>query len=133
MPIGGGFVLESEWYWRIFEGDARFDDAPGKTAARDFLQPLAGLAKGRFALDEIAVDPDGDGVQFRVADRPVAIRCRGLRIEQFVASINVALAAAELDVRFAIVESRRYELRGVLIARSELPTARRMARGTLPP
>ena len=132
MPIGGGFVLESEWYWRIFEGDARFDDAPGKTAARDFLQPLAGLAKGRFALDEIAVDPDGDGVQFRVADRPVAIRCRGLRIEQFVASINVALAAAELDVRFAIVESRRYELRGVLVPRDETVRCR-VARGTPPP
>jgi hypothetical protein len=132
MAIGGGFVLESEWYWRIFEGDARFDDAPGKTAARDFLWPLAGLARGRFALDEIAVDPDGDGVRFRVADRAVAIRCRGLRIEQFVASINDALAAAELDVRFAIVESRRYELRGVLVGPAEAVRSR-LARGTPPP
>jgi hypothetical protein len=132
MALGGGFVLESEWYWRIFEGDARFDDAPGKTAARDFLWPLAGLAKDRFALDDIAVDPDGDGVRFRVADRPVAIRCRGLRIEQFVAAINDALAAAELDVRFTVVESRRYELRGVLIGKDE-PARGRIARGTPPP
>ena len=132
MANGGGFVLDSEWYWRIFEGDARFDDAPGKTAARDFLWPLAGLAKGRFALDDVAVDPDGDGVRFRIADRTVAIRCRGLRIEQFVASINDALAAAELDVRFAIVESRRYELRGVLVDRTEAARSRN-ARGTPPP
>lgn len=132
MAIGGGFVLESEWYWRIFEGDARFDDAPGKTAARDFLRPLAGLAKDRFALDDIAVDPDGDGVQFRVADHAVAIRCRGLRIEQFVAAINEALAAADLDLRFAIVESRRYELRGVLVDRTDAVRSR-TARGTPPP
>src|SRR3954468_7697887 len=132
MAIGGGFVLESEWYWRIFEGDARFDDDPAGTAVRDFLRPLAGLARGRFALDDIAVDPDGDGVQFRVADRPVAIRCRGLRIEQFVASINDALAAAELDVRFAILESRRYELRGVLVDRTEAARSR-TPRGTPPP
>ena len=132
MAPGGGFVLESEWYWRIFEGDARFDDAPGKTAARDFLWPLAGLANGRFALDDIAVDPDGDGVRFRVADHPVAIRCRGLRIQQFVASINDALAAAELDVRFAIIESRRYELRGVLVGKDEVVRCR-IARGTPPP
>jgi len=132
MANGGGFVLDSGWYWRIFEGDARFDDAPGKTAARDFLQPLAGLAKGRFALDDVAVDPDGDGVRFRIADRTVAIRCRGLRIEQFVASINVALAAAELDVRFAIVESRRYELSGVLVGKDDAVRSR-TARGTSPP
>ena len=132
MPIGGGFVLESEWYWRIFEGDAQFPDAPGKTAVRDLLWPLAGLAKGRFALDDIAVDPDGDGVRFRVADRPVEIRCRGLRIEQFIASINDVLTAAELDVRFAVVESRRYELRGVLIGKGEAARSR-IAHGTPPP
>ena len=132
MATGGGFVLESEWYWRIFEGDARFDDAPGKTAARDFLWPLAGLAKGRFALDDVAVDPDGDGVRFRIADHRVAIRCRGLRLDQFVASINDALAAAELDVRFAIVESRRYELRGVLVGTHDA-VRDRIARGTSPP
>jgi hypothetical protein len=131
MALGGGFVLESEWYWRIFEGDARFEDAPGQTAARDFLWPLAGLAKGRFALDDIAVDPDGDGVRFRVADRPVVIRCRGLRIEQFVAAINDALAAAELEVRFAIAPSRRYELRGVLVGNDQARS--RIARGTPAP
>ncbi|HMG53357.1 MAG TPA: hypothetical protein VK601_07740 [Kofleriaceae bacterium] len=132
MAIGGGFVLESEWYWRIYEGDARFEDEPGKTAARDFLWPLSGLARERFALDDIAVDPDGDSVRFRIGDLPVAIRCRGLRIDQFVAAINDQLAAAELDLKFAIIESRRYELRGVLIPRDEAVRCR-VARGTPPP
>jgi hypothetical protein len=132
MAIGGGFVLESEWYWRIFEGDARFEDAPGKTAARDFLWPLAGLARDRFVLADIAVDPDGDGVRFRIGERPVALRCRDLRIDQFVAAINEQLVAAELDLRFAIIESRRYELRGVLLAGDEVARCR-VARGTPPP
>jgi len=114
MTLGGGFVIESEWYWRINEGDARFDDAPGSTAARDFLRPLAGLARGQFALDDITVDADGDGVQFRIAGHGVAIRCRGLKLDEFIAAINRELAAAEVATRFAIVESRRYELRGVL-------------------
>ncbi|TMQ02995.1 MAG: hypothetical protein E6J91_48850 [Deltaproteobacteria bacterium] len=108
-------MIESEWYWRIFEGNARFDDAPGTTAVRDFLAPLARLARDHFTLGDIAVDPDGDGVQFRVADQLVEIRCRGLRVDRFVEAINRALAAARLDVAFAIVESRRYELRGVLV------------------
>jgi hypothetical protein len=114
MTHGGGFVIQSEWYWRINEGDARFDDAPGSTAARDFLRPLAGLARGQFALEDIIVDADGDGVQFRIAGHSVAIRCRGLKLDEFIAAINRELAAAEVATRFAIVESRRYELCGVL-------------------
>ena len=130
MTHGGGFVLESEWYWRIFEGDARFDDAPGRTAARDFLWPLAGVARGQFALDDVVIDADGDGVRFQLAGRPVEIRCRGMRIDDFVTAINRELAAAAIDLRFAIVESRRYELRGVLVAGDERD---RVARGTPPP
>jgi hypothetical protein len=132
MAIGGGFVLDSEWYWRIFEGEATFGDAAGATAARDFLHPLAQLAKDRVAIDQIAVDPDGDGVSFRVAERPVAVRCRGLRVDRFMAVINRSLADAELDLAVAIVESRRYELRCVLAPRNEIPH-RAFARGTLVP
>jgi hypothetical protein len=137
MAIGGaetsvGFVLDSEWYWRIFEGEATFGDAAGATAARDFLRPLAWLAKDRVAIDEIAVDPDGDGVSFRIAERPVAVRCRNLRVERFVDLINQSLAEAQLELALAIVESRRYELRCVLVPRDELPR-RVFARGTLAP
>lgn len=131
MAIVSGFVLDSEWYWRIFEGDPTFRDAAGAMAARDFLYPLARLTKGCVEIDQIAVDPDGDGVSFRVAERPVAIRCRGLRVERFVETINRLLAEADCELGFAIVESRRYELRGVLHPRGEPP--RRFASGTLPP
>jgi hypothetical protein len=132
MVMSGGFVLDSEWYWRIFEGAATFGDAAGATAARDFLRPLAWLTKDHVAIDEIAVDPDGDGVSFRIGDRAVAVRCRGLRVDRFVEVINRSLADAQLDMAIAIVESRRYELRCVLVPRTELPSRAR-ARGTLPP
>ncbi len=127
MATGPGFVIDSDWYWRIFEGDARFGDAAGATAARDFLRPLAGLAKDQVTIDQIAIDSDGDGVTFRLAERPVAIRCRGLRVEQFVEAINRSFVEAKLELAFAIVAARRYELRGVL-----MPTPAALARGTLP-
>ncbi len=132
MVNGGGFVIDSEWYWRIFEGSARFDDEPGATAVRDFLRPLAGLAKDHVVIDQIEIVGDGDGVQFRIAAHPVAIACRGLRIERFVDAINQGLAAAKLDLAFAIVESRRYELRGVLLPADEVGR-RALARGTASP
>jgi hypothetical protein len=132
MAMSGGFVLDSEWYWRIFEGEATFGEHAGATAARDFLRPLSQLARDRVAIDEIAVDPDGDGVSFRIAERPIAVRCRDLRVDRFVELINRSLADAELDLAIAIVESRRYELRCVLGPRGELPR-RSYPRGTLPP
>ncbi|HEU4732100.1 MAG TPA: hypothetical protein VFT22_29600 [Kofleriaceae bacterium] len=126
-----GFVLDAEWYWRIFEGEPRFGEGAGATAARDFLRPLAYLARDHVAIDHIAVDPDGDGVSFRIGDRPIAIRCRGLRVDRFLDAINRCLSDASVDRQLAIVESRRYELRCVLMTRDEL--RRRFARGTLPP
>src|SRR5262245_7477827 len=132
MAIGGGFALDSEWYWRIYEGEATLGDTPGATAVREFLMPLSRLARDEVAIDAIAIDPDGDGVTFRVGEHAVAIRCRNLRVERFVEAINQSFVAANVDLAFAIVEARRYELRCVLVTRSELP-ARRIARGTLPP
>ena len=132
MAIGGGFVLDSDWYWRIYEGEATLGDTPGATAARDFLMPLSRLARDQVAIDAIAVDPDGDGVSFRIGEHEVAIRCRDLRVERFVEALNQSFAAAKLDLAFAIVESRRYELRGVLVAGDEA-VRDRVARGTPPP
>jgi hypothetical protein len=132
MAIGGGFVLDSDWYWRIFEGEATLGDRPGATAAHDFLMPLSRIARDQVAIDAIAIDPDGDGVTFRIGEHPVAIRCRDLRVDRFVEAVNRSLADAKIDLAFAIVESRRYELRGVLVARSEVPV-RRFPRGTTPP
>ncbi|HSR97942.1 MAG TPA: hypothetical protein VLM79_12870 [Kofleriaceae bacterium] len=132
MAIAGGFVLDSDWYWRIFEGEATLGESPGATAARDFLTPLAHLAKDQVAIAAIAVDSDGEGVTFRIAEQPFAIRCSNLSVDRFVEVINRSFADAKIDLAFAIVESRRYELRGVLVARGEL-RGRRFARGTTPP
>ena len=132
MAIAGGFVLDSDWYWRIFEGEATLGASPGATAARDFLTPLAQLARDQVAIDAIAVDSDGEGVTFRIGEHPVAIRCSNLSVDRFVEVINRSFAEAKVDVAFAIVESRRYELRGVLVERGEL-RGRRFARGTTPP
>ncbi len=118
--IDGAFHLDSAWYWRLFEGAPVFGDGAGREVARDFLRPLAGIAKGRVAIGDIEVDDDGDGVKFTVDTRPVAIRCRGLRVERFVDAINHSLAEATHGFVFAIVEARRYELRGVLVTRDEL-------------
>jgi hypothetical protein len=132
MAVGGSFVIASEWYWRIFEDDPRFASGEAAQIARDFVRPLAHLAKDHVEITEIAVDPDGDGIQLRIADRLVEIRCAGLRVEHFVDEINRQLAVAEIDFAFALVESRRYELRGALVPRNDA-AHRVFARGTLPP
>lgn len=130
--MNGGFFIDSEWYWRIFEAQPCFALGEADRVARDFLRPLAFLARDQVEITDIVVDADGNGVQFRIAALPIALRCAGLRVEHFIAEINRGLAAAELDLAFALVESRRYELRGVLVPRREAQH-RVFARGTLPP
>jgi hypothetical protein len=131
MTGADGFVLASDWYWRLFEGAPTFGHAEAALAARDFVYPLAHLVRDRVAVDGIAVDADGDGLRFAIAGRPIALACRGLRVDELIAAINRGLADAELDLELAIVPARRYELRGVLRARATPP--RRLATGTLPP
>lgn len=124
------FILDMGLTWQIFEGAALFAATPGATALRDFLLPLAKIARGQFAMEQLAVSADGDGVTFCLGDQRFAIRCRDLRLSAFVAQINEALTAAGLEHQFAIVESQRYELRGVLLPAG---APARLARGTLPP
>lgn len=127
-----GFWIDAEWYWRIFEQDARFHDEPGLTAARDFLHPIAALVKDRVAFDHIEVDADGEGVHVQIGELAVAIQCRDLKLEHLVDTINQSFLLCNLDLAIAIVEARRYELRAVLIRRDEA-RHRRFARGTRPP
>jgi hypothetical protein len=111
-----GFVIETEWYWRIVDGVGVFS---ARTAARDLLHPLAWFARDRFAIDSIAIDPDNDGLSLAVAGVPAAIRLwRGYdrqRVDRFVMALNRALAAAEVRHTFALAVPRRFELRGVLV------------------
>lgn len=127
-----GFVIDSEWYWRIFEGDARFHDEPGRTAARDFLEPLAALVKDHVVIDHLEVDADGEGLHVQIGELAVAIQCRDLKLEHLVDTINQSFLISNIDLALAIVEGRRYELRGVIIRRDEA-RHRRFARGTRPP
>lgn len=141
-----GFAFGAEWYWRIVETEGAF----GARAARACLLPLAGLARGRFALDDIVAD-DGDRiVRFRLEGVPIALAVALDRprfaADRFVIDLNRLLR--RLDHAFALVVPRRYELRGVLLPRSALAdhardplviapsdrtTWRRFARGTTNP
>jgi len=108
----GGFVIGSEWFWRISENAKSFD---AEAAVRDFLQPLARVAKDTFTMRELVAD--GEHVRFVLGDEPVAIRLdsrandRGA-LKSFIADLNRALAAT--GHAFAIESPRRYELLGVL-------------------
>jgi hypothetical protein len=113
-----GFPFESDWYWRIVEGDGTF----GATAARACLLPLGKLAHDRFVLDDITADPNDQIIQFRINSTPVAIEV-GIwspraSADRFVIDLNRHLR--EVDHAFALVVPRRYELRGVLLPRSIL-------------
>ncbi len=118
-----GFVLPAHWYWDLFEGGTTITEAPAEHATRELLAPLARSAKGRFAIDAIAADADGGGVQFVVADHPAAIRFATgasdrVLVDRFVGALNLSLA--RVKHAFAIVVPRRYEVRGVLIPADEL-------------
>lgn len=111
-----GFVIETEWYWRIVDGVGVFS---ARTAARDLLHPLAWFARDRFAIDGIEIDPDNDGLTLAVAGVRGAIRLwRGYdrqRVDRFVTALNAAFAAADVGYTFALAVPRRFELRGVLV------------------
>ena len=132
-----GFVIENEWYWRITENSQTFDVT---AAVRDFVAPLARLAKGKLAITEIAADLDE--VRFLLGETLVEIKISSgvsdrVAINHFVSDLNHAIAAT--GFAFALVAPRRYELRGVLLTEAELaevagtsallvPTARSVSR-----
>jgi hypothetical protein len=113
-----GFAFGAEWYWRIVETEGSF----GASTARSFLVPIARLAQGRFTLDDIDVTEDDRRVEFRLDGKPVAIEVEIARpriaADHFVMELNRHLRA--LDHAFALVVPRRYQLRGVLLPRSQL-------------
>ncbi|MBK7536655.1 MAG: hypothetical protein IPI49_15060 [Myxococcales bacterium] len=132
MPQAHEFILDFDLAWRIFEGASIFERDAGTVAARDFLRPLALVARDQVSFEDITVDADGEGVTFLLADQRFAIRCQAMRLQAFLSAVNHALAAANLQAELAIVESQRYELRAVLITADNRPR-RTFARGTIPP
>lgn len=121
VELARTFLIENEWYWRITENATSFT---AQAAVRDFLQPLAKLAKNRFELDEIVADGDDRGLAFRVKTSTTQLRlgAGGDRavVNNFVGDINRALAIAETGYSLALIVPRRYELRGALFTEDEL-------------
>jgi hypothetical protein len=121
VELARTFLIENEWYWRITENATSFT---AQAAVRDFLQPLAKLAKNRFELDDIVADGDDRGLAFRVKTSTTQLRlgAGGDRavVNNFVGDINRALAIAETGYSLALIVPRRYELRGALFTEDEL-------------
>ena len=115
-----GFAIENEWYWKITEGAQTFDAV---AAVRDFLAPLARLAKGKVAITDIASEVDE--VQFAIGDTTFAIRLfigatDRVAVNHFVGDVDRALHTAKTGYHFALVVPRRYELRGALLTDEQL-------------
>jgi hypothetical protein len=121
VELARTFLIENEWYWRITENATSFT---AQAAVRDFLQPLAKVAKGRFVLADMLADGDDRGLAFRINDSTTQIRLGsgGDRavVNNFVGDINRALAIAETGYALALIVPRRYELRGALFTEDEL-------------
>lgn len=121
VELARTFLIENEWYWRITENATSFT---AQAAVRDFLQPLAKVASGRFAVEDMVADGDDRGLSFRINTSTTQIRLGsgGDRavVNNFVGDINRALAIAETGYALALIVPRRYELRGALFTEDEL-------------
>jgi hypothetical protein len=121
VELARTFLIENEWYWRITENATSFT---AQAAVRDFLHPLAKLARGRFDIDDIVADDDDRGLAFRIQTSTTQLRLGtgGDRavVNNFVGDINRALAIAETGYALALIVPRRYELRGALFTEDEL-------------
>jgi hypothetical protein len=120
-----GFVLDSHWYWDLFEDAGAPLEAPALDTMRAIVKPLARHAGDRIALAEIECDEATGALRFQLANSAVAITFDGVHtaraaVERLTHCLNDALAAADTGYLFALAVPRRYEVRGVLLARAEL-------------
>lgn len=121
VELARTFLIENEWYWRITENATSFT---AQAAVRDFLQPLAKLARTRFEIDDIVADEDDRGLAFRIKTSTTQLRLgsggdRAI-VNNLIGDINRALAIAETGYAMALIVPRRYELRGALFTEDEL-------------
>jgi hypothetical protein len=122
IELARTFLIENEWYWRITENASSFT---ASAAVRDFLNPLARLAKGRFDITEITTTPDDRTIELRINTQTtthIELSPGGDRavVNGFIGDINRALSVADVGFAFALVVPRRYELRGALFTIDEL-------------
>lgn len=121
IELARTFVIENEWYWRITENASSFT---ASAAARDFLEPLARLAQGRFELADLTANDEARSMGFRVntSTTHVELATGGDRavVNGFIGDLNRALAVGDVGFAFALIVPRRYELRGALFTVDEL-------------
>ena len=121
IELARTFVIANEWYWRITENASSFT---ASAAVRDFLMPLAKLAKGRFELADLVGIDDSRTIEMRVntSTTHLELATGGDRavVNGIVGDVNRALSVAEVGFAFALIVPRRYELRGALFTVDEL-------------
>jgi hypothetical protein len=122
IELARTFVIENEWYWRITENASSFT---ASSVVRDFLNPLARVAKGRFDITEIVTTPDDRTIELRINTQTIThieLTAGGDRavVNGFIGDINRALSVADVGFAFALIVPRRYELRGALFTVDEL-------------
>jgi hypothetical protein len=116
VQLSRTFVIENEWYWRINESATSLTV---ESALRDFIAPLLRTLKSGEAR------PTDAGFELVFGDSVTAIALTQhatdkIALNHLVGDINRALSSARLGVAFALVVPKRYELRGAVLADSEL-------------
>jgi len=111
------FWIANDWYWRIAENAASLT---AETAACDFARPLLRLLDRVF---ELAVESPGLVVTLAEQHTPIALASNvsdRVALDHLISDLNRILASADLELAFAIVVPRRYELCGTLLDVAEL-------------
>jgi len=111
------FWIANDWYWRIAENIATLTP---ETAAHDVARPLL----HRCAL-LCELDVEAPGLVVTLAEQRTAIALTSnvsdrVALGHLISDLNRILTSADLELAFAIVVLRRYELCGTLLDVAEL-------------
>jgi len=111
--------IANEWYWRIQE---RASVLTLEATLRDFVRPMLRLLGPEHAA---SVDVDGDALAVTIAEQPARIALTAhandrVILNHVIGDLNRLLASARVDLAFALLVPRRYELCGALLEPREL-------------
>ena len=109
--------IANDWYWRIAENAATLTP---EAATCDFARPLLRLLDRDFELE---VEPSGLVVTLAEQRTSIALAPNAsdrIALNHLVSDLNRVLATAGVELAFAIVVPRRYELCGTVLGLAEL-------------